>query len=72
MIAERFEAADDVIQPVAEHAKRPVGAVRAGVNKWCAPEVVVQQLIPWLTGVHHIGIAENRSSVNGKEEEEKK
>jgi len=72
MVAERLEAADDVIEFVAEHTQRPIGAVRARVNKWRAPEVVVQQLIPWLTGVHHIGIAQNRSSVNGKEKKKRR
>lgn len=57
MIVERLKATDDVIQLVAQHAKRPIRAVRARVNKWRSPEVVEQQLIPGLTGVHHIGIA---------------
>lgn len=57
MIAERLEATDDVIQLVAEHAERPIRTVRARINKWRSPEVIKQQLIPGLTGVHHIGIA---------------
>jgi hypothetical protein len=70
MVSEWLKATDDVIQFITQHTQWSIGAVRARVNKWRAPEVVVQQLVPWLTGVHHIGIAQNRSSVN--EEKEKK
>lgn len=61
MIAEWFKATDDVIQFVTQHTNRSVRAVRAGVNKWRAPEIIVQQLIPRLCGVHDIGVAQNCS-----------
>lgn len=68
VIAEWLKAADDEVNFIGQHTQRTIGAMRSGVNKWRAPKVVVEKLIPWLSRVHHIGVAQNRSPVNIEKE----
>ena len=43
VVAEGFEAAEQVVETERQHGERPVGLVRAGVTQRSAPEVVDEQ-----------------------------
>lgn len=50
VVAPRLEAAQQVVQAEGEDAQGSVGPVRAAVRQRGAPEVVVEEAVPWGAG----------------------